>query len=90
WNQIKADVLQRPIRLPKAATGAPFGDAVVAAAAVGLYPSIEDAVTTMVQPGAEFQPNPTLAARYDALYEVYLGLYPALRDSFKALAAVPV
>lgn len=89
WNQIKADVLQRPIRLPKAATGAPFGDAIVAAAAVGLYPSIEEAVATMVQAGTEFQPDPALATRYDALYQIYLGLYPALKESFKALAAVP-
>jgi len=88
WNQIKADVLQRPIRLPRAATGAPFGDAVVAAAGVGLYPSIEAAVTAMVQPGATYQPQPTVATRYDALYQIYLDLYPALRSSFKALAAV--
>lgn len=89
WNQIKADVLQRPIQLPKAATGAPFGDAIVAAAAVGLYPSIEDAVATMVQTGATYQPDETQAARYDALYQIYLELYPALKKSFKALAAVP-
>jgi xylulokinase len=89
WNQIKADVLQRPIHLPKAATGAPFGDAVVAAAAVGLYPSIEAAVATMVQAGARYEPDGTLAEQYNALYQIYLDLYPALRASFKALAAVP-
>ncbi len=89
WNQIKADVLQRPIRLPRAATGAPFGDAVVAAAGVGLYPSIEAAVATMVQQGATYQPQRALAPRYDALYRIYLDLYPALKASFQALAAIP-
>lgn len=88
WNQIKADVLNRPITLPQAATGAPMGDAIVAAAGVGLYPSIEAAVATMVKPGAGYQPQPEWAARYDALYEIYVGLYPALKESFRVLAAV--
>ncbi len=88
WNQIKADVLNRPIHLPQAATGAPFGDAIVAAAGVGLYPSVEAAVNRMVKRGTVYQPQPDWVARYDALYAIYVGLYPALRASFKALAAV--
>ncbi|MEZ4859715.1 MAG: FGGY-family carbohydrate kinase [Caldilineaceae bacterium] len=89
WNQIKANVLQRPIRLPQAATGAPFGDAIVAAAGVGLYPSVAAAVAAMVQPGATYQPQPEWSAQYDALYQIYVDLYPALQQSFRALAAVP-
>jgi xylulokinase len=86
WNQIKADVLNRPLHLPAAATGAPLGDAIVAAAAVGLYPSVEAAVAGMVTPGAVYQPQPEVAGRYDTLYQVYRGLYPALKDSFRRLA----
>ncbi len=89
WNQIKADVLGRPIRLPKAATGAPLGDAMVAAVGVGLYPSIEAATAHMVDHGAEYHPQTEFAARYDALYRIYVGLYPALKASFHALAQVP-
>jgi xylulokinase len=89
WNQIKADVLGRPIRLPRAATGAPLGDAMAAAVGVGLHPSLEAAVAQMVEPGTEFHPQPELAARYDALYQIYVGLYPALKASFQALAQVP-
>jgi xylulokinase len=89
WNQIKADVLGRPIRLPRAATGAPLGDAIAAAAGAGLYPTVEAAVAQMVEPGAVYAPNPALAARYDALYAIYVTLYPALKTSFQALARVP-
>jgi xylulokinase len=89
WNQIKADVLGRPIRLPHAATGAPLGDALAAAVGVGLYPTLEAAVAQMVELGAEYHPQPELAARYEALYQIYLGLYPALKTSFHALAQVP-
>lgn len=89
WNQIKADVLQRPVHLPAVATGAPMGDAIVAAAGVGLYPSIDGAVAAMVRPGAEIRPHADTAAIYDALYTIYAGLYPTVRGAFKALAEVP-
>jgi xylulokinase len=89
WNQIKADVLGRPVRLPRAATGAPLGDAMIAAVGVGLYPSVEEAVVQMVDLGAEYQPRPEWAARYDALYKIYIDLYPALKSNFHALAQTP-
>ena len=88
WNQIKADVLDRPVTLPGAANGAAMGDAIVAAAASGLYPSITAAVTGMVTAGPTFQPNPDRAALYDGFYRIYRDLYPALRPSFRALAEV--
>jgi xylulokinase len=86
WNQIKADVLQVPIRLPRAATGAPLGDALAAGVATGVYASFEEAVRRVVRVEREFAPDPARRARYDALYQVYVGLYPALRESFRALA----
>jgi len=89
WNQIKADVLQVPIRLPRAATGAPLGDALAAGVATGVYASFEDAVRRVVRVEREYVPDPARRARYDALYQVYVGLYPALRESFAALAGAP-
>ena len=73
WNQIKADVLQVPIRLPRAATGAPLGDALAAGVATGVYASFEEAVRRVVRVEREFAPDPALRARYDALYQVYVG-----------------
>jgi len=89
WGQIKADILQRPIRLPATATGAPLGDAIVAAAGVGLYPSVAEAAHAMNSFGASYEPRPELAASYDALYAIYLELYPALAASYRHLAEVP-
>lgn len=87
WNQIKADVLQRPVSLPQAATGAPMGNAILAAVAAGIHPTLEAAVAAMVRPGAIYTPNPANATLYDEMFEVYRGLYPALKGSFAALAA---
>lgn len=90
WNQIKADVLQRPVSLPGAASGAAMGDAIVAAVGVGLYPSIAEAVATMVKPGPLYAPRPELARLYDSGYRVYRALYPSLRQAFHDLAEVNV
>lgn len=88
WNQIKADVLNRPVSLPGAAIGAAMGDAIVAAAGAGLYPSIAAAVAAMVTPGPVYQPQATTALVYDRFYRIYRELYPALRQSFHDLAGV--
>jgi xylulokinase len=88
WNQIKADVLNRPVSLPAAAFGAPMGDAIVAAAGVGLYASIADAVAHMVKPGKVYAPLAANVARYDRFYRIYRELYPALRQLFRDLAEV--
>ena len=87
WNQIKADVLQVPIRLPRTATGAPLGDALAAGVATGVYASFEEAVRRVVRVEREFAPDPALRARYDALYQVYVGLYPALGELCSVMAA---
>jgi xylulokinase len=89
WNQIKADILQRSLQLPSAASGAAMGDAIVAAAGAGIYGSVAEAVAHMVAPGPEYQPRPHVAALYDELYQVYRALYPALRGEFGRLAGVP-
>lgn len=89
WNQIKSDILHRTIRLPRAFTGAPLGDAIGVAAGIGIYPSVAEAVENMVCLDTEFQPNPKVAALYDALYEIYIDLYPALKTSFDKLSALP-
>jgi xylulokinase len=86
WNQIKADILQRTLHLPAAATGAPMGNVILASVAVGLHPTIEAAVAAMVRQGSVVQPDAARSARYDAFYRVYQGLHPALRNSFAELA----
>jgi xylulokinase len=66
-----------------------MGNAILAAAAAGVHPSVEAAVAAMVAPGRTFAPDPGNEARYDALYAVYRKLYPALKGLFAELAGVP-
>jgi len=67
--QILADVLNLPVVRPASEELAARGAAMVAAAACGLYPSMDAAVAAMVPDAPIVRPNPEAAARYDALYE---------------------
>lgn len=89
WNQIKADVLQQTLTVPAAATGAPFGDAVLAAVGVELHKDFATAVAAMCAAGEVYTPNAELAPLYDAGYALYCRLYPALRESYQQLAELP-
>ena len=86
WNQIKADVLGKPVRLPRAATGAAMGDTVMAGVGVGVYRDFAEAKAAVVQIQREVLPNEANRRIYDDLYRVFLSLYPALRDSYARLA----
>jgi sugar (pentulose or hexulose) kinase len=49
--------------------------------------TVEDLVDRWVQRGVSYTPDPAAAARYDRLYDIYVGLYPALAGSMHQLAA---
>jgi xylulokinase len=58
----------------------------LAAAAVGMHPTLEEATAAMSRVGERFAPG-AAAPRYEELYrEVYRPLYPALAPVLGALA----
>jgi xylulokinase len=85
WCQIFADVLRRPIYVASEAESTCLGSGMLAAAAVGLHPSIREAATAMSGTGAEFRPDEGRAEVYDRLYGVYRELYPQLKGVFAGL-----
>ncbi len=78
-NQIKADVLQKPIETVTVAEAGTLGAAMLAAIALGLVDGYADAVARMVTVARRFEPNPAMAARYDADHKRYCALYPAIK-----------
>lgn len=82
WTQIVSDVLQEPQELPRETVGASYGDAFLAAQAIGVAHNPRDwnpVATTVV-------PDPDAAAGYDRLYRLYRELYPATRHIAHDLA----
>ncbi len=88
WNQIKADVLGRPLLLPRTSVGSPFGCAVLAGMGVGVYPDVRKSLLEMVQLTRRFEPNPANHEKYTRLYQVYRDIYEHLKGDFDHLASV--
>jgi xylulokinase len=87
WRQIIADVFDVPIVLAKRREGAPFGDAILAGVATGLFDdfSVAKAWAEYVEP---MEPNPEHHDVYMKYFALYKQLYVDLREDFGRLAAL--
>ncbi len=82
WTQIVSDVLGRPQDLPSVTVGACYGDALLAAQAIGVPTSGWN------PPAGVISPDPDVASTYETLYGLYREVYPATRDAAHTLAAL--
>jgi sugar (pentulose or hexulose) kinase len=83
WNQIKADVIARPVATSANPDVGVLGAAMLAAVAAGHYESCEAAARGMARIEKRFFSAPDRTAKYRELYALYSQLYPALRDWFE-------
>jgi len=89
WNQIKADVLNRPVLVPQVVEAAVVGAAILAALGIGAYPDLHHAMAAMVRVSRRLEPDERNAALYARLFDSYRGLYPALRETSWRLHDLP-
>jgi xylulokinase len=82
WMQIVADVTGQRQRVPEQTIGASYGDALLAAIAVGMTAPGTDWTTT----AAVVEPRLEHATLYDSRFATYLDLYPATRELVRRLA----
>ncbi len=86
FNQIKSDVLQRPIAAMEVGQTGCLGAAAGAAAAIGYYPDLKSAAEAMSRVGEKTFPDANQAELYDELYRSYQMLYQANKQVFSSLA----
>jgi xylulokinase len=79
WCQMRADVLQRPIRRAAYRDAGTLGAAILAGAGVGVFSSIAQAVKTCVQFDRLFEPDPAKRNRLDARFDQFKALYVGLK-----------
>ena len=80
WLQMKADMLKRPIRTLQDNEVAGLGAAILAGVGAGVWDSFEEATRCMVTTDTDFVPEKTYHHFYEAQYQLYQTLYPAIRD----------
>ena len=85
WKRIFANVLNIPLELPVSEQGPGMGAAMLAMVACGDYPDVAAACEKMVSVASVVTPEPELAARYEARYQQYRQIYPAVKQLFPLL-----
>lgn len=88
WRQMLADAYNCPVKTVKSKEGPALGVAILAGVGAGLYSSVESACDAMIQYNEAQNPIPENVPKYEAFYQIYCSLYPALKDSFKTLAGI--
>ncbi len=88
WRQMQADLFGCDVVTTQgAAEGAAYGAALVAGLGVGVWPDADKAAAAC-RPLTREHPDGPTGERMQAMLELYRGLYPALSQSFDALAAM--
>jgi FGGY-family pentulose kinase len=80
WLQIHADLLKKPIHLPREKESCALGSAMAAALAAGVYGDFDEAARAMVVIERQVEPDAANAVLYDELFERYVDLYSRLNS----------
>jgi xylulokinase len=86
WRQMQADILGKTVVTMVADEGPAYGVALLAAVGAGEFKDVVEACDATVKTRGVLKGSPAARRYYERAFGVYQGLYPALRDSFSAIA----
>ncbi len=82
WRKMIANILNIEVDVPECEEGPGMGGAMLAMVACGAYASVEDAAAAIVKVSKTEKPDPELVAKYEARYQQFKSIYPALKPVF--------
>jgi xylulokinase len=85
WRQILADVMNVELTTVNTTEGACYGAALLAGVGAGIWPSVRDACQSVVRLQTTTTPIKSHTDKYNAYYQDYRSLYPALKDVNRSL-----
>jgi xylulokinase len=88
WCRIMANITGYPLTVLADNVGAPLGNALLAAAGIGLIDDPAETARQVVRVTGRYEPNLKFRDRYVEMFAVYRQLYPQLKDQFAALASI--
>ena len=86
WRQMLADLYGCSVKTVTSKEGPALGVAILAMVGAGMYDSVPEACEAVIRTKQVQEPIPEQIPVYDRCYQMYRSLYPAMRNSFKALA----
>ena len=88
WRQMLADLYGCEVKTAANREGPALGVAILAMVGAGEYASVPEACRAIIRTDKVQPPIPENSAQYAPFYQLYTELYPALRESYKKLAAL--
>jgi len=82
WRKIFANVLGIPLDMVKTEQGPGYGAAMLAMVGCGKFKSVQEAADKLVETASTTEPDAALTAKYEARYQSFKKLYPALKEFF--------
>jgi xylulokinase len=86
WRQIQADIYGKELVTLRTSEGSALGAALLAGVGARIYKSVEESAQVAIKVQDSLAPQPDQVAIYERYYQVYRGLYPAVREFSHALA----
>ena len=87
WRTIMANVCNLELEQIESEEGPGYGGAMLAAVACGEFGSVKEAAEKLVHVTATIKPDPEISARYEAQYQKFRRIYPAMKEIFPVLNA---
>ena len=82
WKRIFANILNCELEIPVSEQGPGMGGAMLAMVACGEYASVKDCCEALCGVASTVKPEPELVAKYEARYQQFRKIYPALKALF--------
>ena len=87
WRKMIANILDIRVDVPVSEEGPAMGAAMLAMAACGEYKNVKDAAKAIVKVSKSEEPDPELVKKYEARYQQFKTIYPAMKKVFGIISA---
>ncbi len=86
WCQMTADIFNVKVERINSSEGPALGAAILAMVGDGIYASVEQACANVIKATDSYEPRQEIVSMYDKRYEIFKGLYAALKNSFTEMS----
>ena len=85
WKRIFANVLNCELEIPVSEQGPGMGGAMLSMVACGEYASVQDCCKALCSVASTVKPEPELVVKYEARYQQFKKIYPAVKALFPGI-----
>ena len=85
WKKMIANILNAELQCLESEQGPGMGGAMLAMVACGEYADVQSACQKLVHVASVVKPEPALVAKYEARYQQFKKIYPAVKELFPVI-----